>query len=221
MALRPLHIAITGHRLNQLPEEDRPRLRGEIAEVFSSVEAAAAEGCDGPVRLTLVSAIAEGADRYAAHAAVARGWRLITPLPFQVDRYLQDFSDEESKREFMTYLKLSERVWIVTPEQVAAAGGGGAAPYAAVARELIQKADLLLAVWNGKPPAGPGGTAEVAALALEAGVAVAWLPVGSAAPVSLILPAKLARRGSARRGLLDALANRIPRTEQPEAMRRA
>jgi hypothetical protein len=214
---RTLVVAVTGHRLNQLPEHERPRIQAEVVECMKAAEDAGAEAASGRVNCALHSAIAEGADRYAADAALARGWRLVTPLPFSVERYAEDFPDEASKEHYQRLLWASRRVIPVDPELVASIGGD-AAPYAAVGRALIEKADLLLCVWNGLPPKGPGGTSEVAALMLEKGGLVLWISPGSAG-IKLVGPAPLPRAGSFRRKLHEALATRFERTARPPEMR--
>jgi hypothetical protein len=97
---RAVIAAVTGHRLNQLPEAERPRIQRDIVAALQAIEDAAREAAGGAARCVLHSAIAEGADRFAADAALARGWRLVTPLPFEPERYEQDFPDEESKEHF-------------------------------------------------------------------------------------------------------------------------
>lgn len=217
-APRTLIVAVTGHRLNQLPEPERPRIQGEIARSLEAAEAAARVATGAPARCVLHSAIAEGADRYAADAALARGWRLVTPLPFSVERYEEDFPDQESKEHFQRLLWASRRILPVSDELVEKVGGGGAAPYAAVGRALIEKADLLLCVWNGLPPKGPGGTSEVAALMLEKGGLVLWIPADGAA-TKLVAPAPLPRAGSFRRALHEALSEQFGRIARPPEMR--
>jgi hypothetical protein len=217
-APRSLVVAVTGHRLNQLPEPERPRIRREIERALDAAEKAARIATGAPARCVLHSAIAEGADRYAADAALARGWRLVTPLPFSVARYAEDFSDQASKEHYQRLLWASRRVLPVAEEAVAKAGGGGAAPYAAVGRALIEKADLLLCVWNGLPPKGPGGTSEVAALMLEKGGLVLWIPAGGG-ETKLVGPAPLPRGGTFRRKLHEALAQTFARAARPAEMR--
>jgi hypothetical protein len=218
MSSRALIVAVTGHRLNQLPEAERPRIQGEIARALDEAEKAARIATGAPARCVLHSAIAEGADRYAADAALARGWRLVTPLPFSVERYEEDFPDQESKEHYQRLLWASRRVLPVSEELVQKAGGGGAAPYAAVGRALIEKADLLLCVWNGLPPKGPGGTSEVAALMLEKGGLVLWIPAQGGA-TRLVGPAPLPRAGTFRRKLHEALAESFERAARPPEMR--
>ena len=215
--LRTLTVAVTGHRLNQLPAPERPRIQAEIASCLEAAESAAREAAGGRVGCVLNSAIAEGADRYAADAALARGWRLVTPLPFSRERYEEDFEDEESKEHYQRLLWASRRV-IPVDEELVAKIGGNAAPYAAVGRALIEKADLLLCVWNGLPPKGPGGTSEVAALMLERGGLVLWIDVQKPG-VKLVAPAPLPRAGSFRRNLHEALARRFDRIARPPEMR--
>jgi hypothetical protein len=209
---------VTGHRLNQLPEPERPRIQGEIVAALDAIERASKEAAGGDARWVLHSAIAEGADRFAADAALTRGWRLVTPLPFDPVRYEQDFPDEESKDHFRRLLWASRRVTPVDDEDVAAAGGGESAPYAAVGRALIEKADILLCIWNGAPPKGPGGTSEVAALMLERGGLVLWVSVDRDA-VKLVGPAPLPRGGTFRRKLHEALAAQFQRIARPPEMR--
>jgi hypothetical protein len=169
-------------------------------------------------RCALHSAIAEGADTYAAEAALARGWRLVTPLPFTVERYEQDFASAEAKETYQRLLWASRRVLPVNDEFVAKVGGGNAAPYAAVGRALIEKADVLLCIWNGTPPRGPGGTSEVAALMLERGGLVLWIPA-QGGPPKLVAPAPLPRAGSFRRKLHEALSIMFARVARPAEMR--
>ncbi|MGE0743105.1 MAG: hypothetical protein AB7O98_17340 [Hyphomonadaceae bacterium] len=218
MSARRLIVAVTGHRLNQLPERERPRIAAEIADCMGAAENAARGFYAPDIRCELRSAIAEGADRYAADAALQRGWRLVTPLPFSVERYAEDFEAQASKDEYQRLLKASRRVAPVPDQLLARVGGGDAAPYAAVGHALIDKADLLVCVWNGLPPRGPGGTSEVAALMLERGGLVLWIPA-QGGPPRLVGPAPLPRAGSFRRKLHEALALRYERTARPAEMR--
>jgi hypothetical protein len=218
MRARTLVVAVTGHRFNQLPGRERPRIAGEIARALDILQEAALQAAGVPARCVLQSAIAEGADRYAADAALARGWRLVTPLPFSAERYAEDFADEDSRGHYRRLLQASRRILPVTADMIAKAGGGEAAPYAAVGRALIEKADVLICVWNGLPPKGPGGTSEVAALMLEKGGLIIWIPAQGGA-TKLVSPAPLPRAGSFRRNLHDVLAQRFERIARPDEMR--
>ncbi len=197
-SVRTLNVAVTGHKLNQLSEREQPQIKEEINRCMKDVEAAARVAAGGAVACVLHSAIEEGVDRFAADIALARHWRLVTPLPFSVERYESTFSDDEFKAHFRRLLWASRKISPVSRDQVdAIVGAGAAAGYAAVGRVLVEKADLLLCVWNGMPPKGPGGTAEVAALMLERGGLVLWISVGRP-QIRLVSPAPLPRAGSFR-----------------------
>lgn len=206
-------VAVSGHRLNQLPEEARPALQALIADALTALESSAKEaGIKAP--LILVSALAEGADRFAAHAAKAKGWGMESPLPFLIPRYEQDFADEASITEFQSLLKAADLVAPIDGEALIAAGAGGAAPYAAVGEALLQDADALLAVWNGAPKKGPGGTAEVLENALAGGMCVVWL-APDASRMRLLLPSSLPKQNSVSAKLIAALRERIEITQLP------
>lgn len=214
-----LRVAVTGHRLNQLPSERRDAVRTAIGAALAAIGEAAAQAGHGYTKLTLLSALAEGADRYAAQAALALGWRLEAALPFKIERYLADFADAASRAEFKALLAAARRVFEIDGEALEPGGAGEAAPYAAVGDALVLGADVLIAVWNGQPPKGPGGTAEVCAKALDKGAPVVWLPPDAAGPARLVIPTQRPPRSrSFRERLRAALAERFPRTPRPAEM---
>ena len=61
----------------------------------------------------LVSCLAEGADRLAAHVALQLGFRLVVPLPMPVELYEKDFAEEGTRREFADLLAKAEHVFEV------------------------------------------------------------------------------------------------------------
>ncbi|WP_285713649.1 hypothetical protein [Erythrobacter oryzae] len=59
--------------------------------------------------------------------------------------------------------------------------------YATIGQMLVRRADLLIALWDGTPPRGRGGTADVVTEALRSGVPVVWIdPAKPASSVSLL-----------------------------------
>lgn len=184
---RPARLAVTGHRLNRIPAPERARLRAEIARTLRLFEAAAGDAgfASPPI---LASALAEGADRYAADAALGKGWRLEAPLPFKKRRYLEDFPEPASQDEFLSLLARAATVREIDGAKLIARGADGAAPYAAVGEALLEGADAVLAVWNGAPKNGPGGTAEVLEDALLSGRPVLWIPPEVSRGAALLRP---------------------------------
>lgn len=80
----PLVLGITGHR--DLREEDREALEAFVGGVFTDLRARYPR-----TPLTLLSPLAEGADRLAARVALESGVRLIVPLPMPRELYERDF----------------------------------------------------------------------------------------------------------------------------------
>lgn len=122
-----------------------------------------------PLRFHILSPLAEGADRIVAEAVLDRpGARLEAILPMDRDEYSKDFITEESRAEFDRLLaQCPEPVQLSTlwqlPEDGQPAKVDRSAAYQAVGQHLVKNSDLLIAVWDGKPARGSGGTAEVVA----------------------------------------------------------
>lgn len=60
--------------------------------------------------------------------------------------------------------------------------------YATIGQMLVRRADLLVALWDGEPPRGRGGTADVVAEARRSGVPVIRIDPGSSQQVQSLLP---------------------------------
>jgi hypothetical protein len=168
-----LTIGVTGHRPNRLDSADAELLRARTREVLAAARGSHPDG-NPPI---LRSALAEGADRIFAREAVGLGFRLEAVLPFQRTDYEKDFATTESLGEFRKLLARAESVRELsgsrgTPEARDAA-------YGALGRGLLDRADLLIAIWDGRRARGEGGTAEVLVQALEREIVVVWI---SAAP---------------------------------------
>jgi hypothetical protein len=168
-----LWIGVTGHRLNNLAPADRDGVARAIETAIGKA-AVAVRALGGDAAPTVLCGLAEGADRMAALAARRLRLKLAAIVPYRLDRYRRDFDTEASKREFARLLGLAAPVTILDGEAIEAVHGKSTG-YAAAGAALADAADLVLAVWNGKPPAGPGGTAEVAARAADLGKPVLWL----------------------------------------------
>ncbi|MBE0567373.1 MAG: hypothetical protein IH621_15550 [Krumholzibacteria bacterium] len=87
------------------------------------------------------------------------GGRLQAVLPLPAEEYARDFPTEESRREFAALLGAAEETFTVADQ----ATRGEA--YRLVGREVVDRCDLLIAIWDGDPARGKGGTAETVAYA--------------------------------------------------------
>ncbi|HEX8216072.1 MAG TPA: hypothetical protein VF577_01290 [Allosphingosinicella sp.] len=151
-----LAVAIVGHRSNRI--EDETRVEERLREILQLVGAPLVERR----RLRLVSALAEGADRLAAAAALDGGLVLEAVLPFPPEEYARDFAGEESRAEFYRLIGGADSVLVLDGKPDARE-----LAYEAVGRALLDNCDMLIAVWDGKPGRGRGGTREVIEEAVE------------------------------------------------------
>lgn len=153
----PLTLGVTGHR-NLLPAEQpviEERLRnlfGELARRFPET----------PLRL--LSPLAEGADQLAARVARDMGIEIVVPLPFAFERYAEDFGTEAALAEFHALAKDSARVELYHTDDGNALDSGAstrALAYARLGMYISDHCEILIALWDGKPGLGVGGTAAV------------------------------------------------------------
>jgi hypothetical protein len=184
-----LTIGVIGHRPNRIPEAARPRIDADVAAVLAAIGSAAeaarlAHGevfAAAPARPVLLSALAEGADRTAAHAALAAGTALSVALPFPVDEYARDFAEPSSRDEYMRLIGAAERV-LVLP------GRHDSTPraYDGVGVVILENSDLILAIWDGGASAGKGGTTDLLERAAAMGMPIIHVDARGAAPPRLL-----------------------------------
>jgi hypothetical protein len=188
-ATRGLNIGVTGHRLNRISQHQLDRLTPQVQPVLA--QAAQKARAAGAASLMLVCGLAEGADRHVARLALDEGYGLHAVLPFDRDLYARDFPAAASRREFDALLRSATRV-----TELPGRPGFNAQAYHRAAQALLDCSDLLLAIWDGRPAQGPGGTAEVVDGACARRMPVVHVSTGPrAAPVLL-----WQRQGRASRG---------------------
>ena len=173
------HVGGTGHR--HLPGADAAGLQRAAAGLFRTIREAILElhASDQaqaaplyqpePPGLRYLCGLAEGADAILAEAALGEGWDLVAVLPFDPDEYAADFSGSALDR-YRSLLARAASVCSLDGDRDAGTA------YADIGELVVGQSDLLLAVWNGLPARGPGGTAEVVQMALRRGLPVAVLP---------------------------------------------
>ena len=169
-----LRIGVTGHRQLPDPAALLPAVRTAIQGLIERFLGPGAEPA-----LLVVSALAEGADRLVATEVLAGpDATLEASLPLPPGEYLGDFTGDASKAEFNDLLGRAASVWLARP------GASRDEAYERAGRHVVDRADVLIALWDGEPPRGRGGTATIVAYAREQGVPVAWVPTsGPEAPV--------------------------------------
>ena len=128
----------------------------------------------GSAKLQIISALAEGADRIVARSGLDQGAELIALLPFVRNDYILDFSTSESIDEYRGLL--CEAHEIVELEGQRDSKMRKNLAYARVGAQVVERCDVLIALWDGKTASGVGGTAEVIDLARGSRRPVFWLP---------------------------------------------
>ncbi|MBO1415433.1 hypothetical protein [Streptomyces sp. FH025] len=147
-----MRIGITGHRgLTAVIEVQVRRL----------LESALAG--EDPTYLTVVSCIADGPDSWLATIGLAQGARLEVVIP--ADRYrdgLPEWHHPSYDRLLGSATAIHRTGHVESTE----------ASHMAGSELLVQQVDRLLAVWDGLPARGFGGTADVVTYARQHGVPV-------------------------------------------------
>jgi len=188
-----LTLGVTGHRLTRAPTagEDggaapRPFDVAAVAKALEATFAAAAAGLaaigaeakanfsDVPPIVTLISSLAEGADRIAAHAALDAGFALDVILPCPAPIYAETFVDDASREAFAS-LSTRARATLVLPlagESAAPLDERLPATFEAAGLTMLAQSDILVAVWDGKPAEGRGGTGQIVEEAARRGAPV-------------------------------------------------
>jgi hypothetical protein len=148
-------IAVTGYM--DLTEDTVPLVRAALDDLLGPY----ADGSD----LVGVSCIAKGADSLFAEAVLAAGGRLTVVVPSR--DYRQNKVGPDHAALFDRLVAAAGEV-LVLPDETA-----DRRAYEAANAVLLERADRLVAVWNGEAPSGKGGgTADTVLEAQAAGIPV-------------------------------------------------
>ena len=91
IAAIPLVVAVTGHR--DLVPAEIPKIRDKVQRFLSALRR------DYPERrLSVLSPLAEGADRLVASVALELNVQLTAVLPMPKNLYVNDFADDTQRR---------------------------------------------------------------------------------------------------------------------------
>jgi hypothetical protein len=153
-------IGITGHT---------NLTRSALDPVASAVRTALAG--HPPTELAGVTCLARGADQLFATAVLDLGGTLHVVLPSADYRERQ--VGQDNLAEFDTLVDRAATVHTMPFPHA------GPAAYMAASEHMLARIDSLIAVWDGHPSTGYGGTADVVKAARDRSlpVSVVWLPV--------------------------------------------
>ena len=159
-------LSVTGHM--DLTAESVSLVRAALSTLLAGYAGSELVG---------VSCIAAGSDSLFAEAVLAAGGRLVVVIPSR--DYRQSKVKAPHAERFDRLLDAADEVVVMDHDTA------GRKAYEAANAVLLERADRLVAVWNGQPPGGKGGgTADVVFEARAAGV-----------PVDVLWPAGAARLG--------------------------
>ncbi|MEV3993187.1 hypothetical protein AB0J57_30205 [Streptomyces sp. NPDC049837] len=153
-------IGVTGHR--DIPDE----LHAHVRAAIHAVVHAATRGHGGG--LEALSSLAAGADQLFADIALACGAELTAVIP--AGDYEDGFTDPDELARYQAFRKRATR-----EVRMDYAHSTDEAYYAA-GTYIADHCDRLLAVWDGRPARGLGGTGDIVRYARDLGkpVTVIW-----------------------------------------------
>ncbi|MCG2738354.1 MAG: hypothetical protein L6282_18385 [Candidatus Methanoperedenaceae archaeon] len=166
-------IGVTGHRVLENEHkliESVNNILLQLDEIFKRILK------NTPHTFVIISPLAEGADRLVARSVMKRKVsgemdtsNLEVVLPLSEEDYLNDFKTSESKDDFKALLTKAK--YVLTLEKA----DSRKAAYEQVGRYVVDNCDVLIAIWDGKPAAGQGGTAEIIGYARKMGRYLFWI----------------------------------------------
>ena len=186
------------HAPNRTPKE---RVQRRLAEVLRAVKLMKPSPQvvplerQTPINWVVISPLAKGADRLVAEAVLklpmksgsqtppsTRPPQLEVILPFPMDEYRKDFNTADDLAEFEDLLRQAGDATAITvlnedfgETRHADPRDARNACYESVGRAVVEASEILIAVWNGRPASGRGGTAEIVRYAVDAGRCVIWI----------------------------------------------
>lgn len=145
-----MRVGITGHQ--ELPEPSHwSWVRSQIGKALDSA----------PSPLVGISSLAKGADQVFAESVIERGGTLEAVVPFP--QYEARFASGPARENYQNLLATALRTTVLQ------CVGSDEECYYAAGKCIVDSCETLLAVWNGKPAKGLGGTADIVAYAKTVG----------------------------------------------------
>ena len=192
-----IQVGVTGHRPNRLKDAMTGVLAQQCTGTLKMIAARVEQAYDPllysaePPLVRILSPLAEGADRIVAMAGLALGMDLQCPLPFHADEYSHDFESNGSKEEFFALLSRASAVFELNgtrkAEEIA---------YERAGRMVQEQSDFLIAIWDGEPAAGRGGTPQMIEEAIARHLPVIWLNATTESDPQLLLKDATGKRAS-------------------------
>ena len=144
-----IKVGITGHQ------------RLDDPSAWAWVESVMRSELDAlPPPVAAVSSLAIGADQLFASMVADRGGQVHAVIPFP--GYERTFGPQDVDTYRLILSKATSMEVLLTP-------GTDEDKYLAAGKQIVELSDLIIAVWDGKPAKGKGGTADIVAYAIQRG----------------------------------------------------
>ena len=161
-------LGVTGHRILAESAKIRAGVRRgleRISETFPGHP------------LTVLSSLAEGADRLVAKEVLAApGALLVAVLPVARTDYLTDFTSAASRDEFLELIGRAHQIVELPPQ------ASRDASYQSAGNYVVNHCDVLMTVWDGRDAQGKGGTGATVARARRKQIPLVWIKAGNRKP---------------------------------------
>ena len=106
-----------------------------------------------------ITSLAIGADQLFANAILQRGGALEIVIPFA--GYELTFTEERDRQEYTRLLRRALK------QEVLEKHGSDEEAYLSSGKRMVDQSELLIAVWDGMPATGLGGTGDVVSYAVQ------------------------------------------------------
>ncbi len=220
-----VRIGVTGHRT--LPNEDEiaKSVRTILEETIPSLLGKKSKSLrdkspDVPIAYSVISPLAEGADRLVAKEVLKRDdGRLEAVLPMTQADYGRDFGENtDSLYEFRRLLGECRKPVLLRQDSLyenfhdEELRNERHKAYRNVGQYVVDNSDFFIAIWDGKPAAGPGGTAEIVAYAKEQARPVAVISTEKPYDLSILNSENLSVEAV---GQIETFNRSLPPESQP------
>ncbi len=215
-----LRIGVTGHRTLS----NRQAAYESAAKILDHLRAILNDQGRTPLCWTVFSELASGADRIVAEAVLQLpDSRLVAALPFPADEYRRDFTQPADIAEFERFLARASGIVELDVANLDALGHAHETNpsdqkearnmgYLAAGQFIVDHCEIIIAIWDGMPARGTGGTAQIVQYALDQNKTVFWINVNDpGAAAAKLLEYKPAQTPSCRTAsLTDAAETPFP-----------
>ena len=137
-----MQVGITGHQKLNGPSAWSD-VRKQLDELLNDAEKP----------LIGLTSLAIGADQLFAEVVLGCGGRIEAIIPF--DGYEMKFNEGPDREAFRRLLERADRIEILEKQ------GTDEDAYLAAGKRIVDLCDRMIAVWDGQPAAGIGGTGDI------------------------------------------------------------